>query len=123
MGLVPYRGGKYQIYEGGTRVPFLVSWPQRIAPGVSHAMVNQIDFIASFAALLNLPLAEQDAVDSRNILPALLGESANSYDVMLEESVRNLALRYKSADGSDWKFIRGQYLKKEKRIKQTSFII
>ena len=40
----PFRGGKYQIYEGGTRVPFIVKWPGHIQPGKSAAMVSQIDF-------------------------------------------------------------------------------
>lgn len=68
-----YRGGKYQIYEGGTRIPFIVRWPDRIKPGVSDALVNQIDFIASFADLLNIELAQNEARDSRNALDALLG--------------------------------------------------
>ena len=71
----PYRGGKYQIYEGGTRVPFSVRWPSRVEPGKSDALVSQIDFIASFAALLGAELKPEQSVDSRSILPALLGES------------------------------------------------
>ncbi len=30
----PYRGKKSQLWEGGTRVPFIVRWPARIQPGV-----------------------------------------------------------------------------------------
>ena len=47
----PLRGGKYSIFEGGTRVPFIARWPGRIKPGVSDALVCHIDFLASFAAL------------------------------------------------------------------------
>lgn len=97
----PYRGGKYQIYEGGTRVPFIVKWPGKIEPGVSHALVNQIDFIASFAALLNIDLKPNEAIDSRNVLPTLLGESREGLPYMIEEA-RTLAIRK-----GDWKFIRG----------------
>ena len=96
----PYRGGKYQIYEGGTRVPFIVKWSGHIESGTSGAMVNQIDFIASFASLLNIELKDTQAPDSRNVLPALLGQSNTSYSLMLEEARRTVALR----DG-DWKYI------------------
>lgn len=88
-----YRGGKYQIYEGGTRVPFLVRWPGRIKPGKSRALVNQIDFLASFAALVGVDLPRDQAPDSRNILPALLGEDPTGLTEMVEESGNNLALR------------------------------
>ena len=44
------RGHKYLVYEGGTRVPFIVRWPGKVKPGTtSDAMMNQIDFLASFA--------------------------------------------------------------------------
>lgn len=83
-----YRGGKYQIYEGGTRVPFIVRWPGRIKPGVSDALVNQIDFIGSFAALLDIKLADDEAVDSRNTLAALMGEDSKGLPFMIEEAGR-----------------------------------
>jgi len=68
-----YRGGKYSILEGGTRVPFIVRWPAKIQPGVSHALVNQVDFMGSFAAYLNIELPSGSAKDSRNSMDALLG--------------------------------------------------
>ena len=72
----PYRGGKYQIFEGGTRVPLLVRWPGHIKPGVSNALVNQIDFVASFASLLKVELQKDQAIDSRDNLRALLATPA-----------------------------------------------
>ncbi len=95
----PLRGGKYSIYEGGTRVPFILRWPQRIKPGVSDALVSHIDFLASFAALTGQKLAAGDAPDSRNVLPALLGESPSGRDQFVEHA-NVLALR----DGA-WKYI------------------
>jgi arylsulfatase A-like enzyme len=96
-----YRGGKYQIYEGGTRVPFIVRWPGRIKPGVSDALVSQIDFIASFAELLNIELADDEAPDSRNALDALLGNDLDGHELMIEEAQRQtLALRK-----GNWKYI------------------
>lgn len=102
----PYRGGKYQIYEGGTRVPFIVRWPGRVEPGKSEALVSQIDLIASFAALLDIDLTEGQAIDSRNSLPALLGEDSTGQPYLIEEA-GGLALRR-----GPWKFVRGRKGKK-----------
>ena len=64
----PWRGGKYSNFEGGTRVPFLVRWPGRVKPGTSEALISQVDFIASFAALTGQSLGRDDAPDSMNVL-------------------------------------------------------
>jgi len=82
----PLRGGKYSAFEGGTRVPFILRWPGRIRTGVSDALVSQIDLLASFAALTGQNLAETDAPDSFNILPALLGESPLGRDHVVEQA-------------------------------------
>lgn len=81
-----YRGGKYQIYEGGSRVPFIVRWPAKIKPGTSNALVNQIDLIASFAELLGVDLPADEAMDSRNTLDALLGKDPSGLPFMIQEA-------------------------------------
>jgi arylsulfatase A-like enzyme len=60
------RGGKYSILEGGTREPFIVSWPAKIKPGVSNALVSQIDFLASFASFFNIE--SKNAIDSKKCM-------------------------------------------------------
>lgn len=95
----PYRGGKYQVYEGGTRVPFLVRWPGRIQPGRSPALVSQIDFVASFASLLKVDLPRDQAIDSRDNLAALLGKDRVGLPYMIEEA-RRLAVRV-----GNWKLL------------------
>ena len=96
----PYRGGKYQIYEGGTRLPFIVSWPGKIAPGVSAALVNQLDLYASMADLAGVPDAAKLRPDSQDVLPALLGTSPTARTTMVEQSITRLALRE-----GPWQFI------------------
>ena len=66
------RGGKYSLFDAGTHVPFMVRWPKKIKPGVSDALVCQIDFTASFAALTG---QTNTTPDSENILDALIGNS------------------------------------------------
>lgn len=97
-----YRGGKYQIYEGGTRVPFIIKWPAKIKPGVSKAMVSQIDFLASFSELLKVKIPENHAVDSRNTLNTFLGIDQKGLSYMVEENRTRRALRV-----GDWKYIIG----------------
>jgi arylsulfatase A-like enzyme len=95
----PFRGGKYSSFEGGTRVPFVVRWPARVKPGVSGALVSQIDLLASFAALVGTPSPDARARDSENVLPALLGKSKTARAVLVEQA-GSLALRQ-----GDWKYI------------------
>ena len=66
------RGGKYSLFDAGTHVPFMVRWPAKIAPGISDALVCQIDLMASFSALTK---QVSTAPDSENILDALIGKS------------------------------------------------
>ena len=97
----PYRGGKYQISEAGTRVPFVVSWPGKIKPGTSAALVNQMDFYASLADLIGTPKAAAARPDSEDVLPVLLGTSVTGRATMVEQSIGGtLALR----EGS-WKLV------------------
>jgi arylsulfatase A-like enzyme len=88
----PLRGGKSSIYEGGTRMPFLASWPARIKPQVSDALIGQMDLLASFASLTGQKLSADAGPDSINVLPALLGESEQGRDQIVEHA-NMIALR------------------------------
>ncbi len=95
----PLRGGKYSMYDGGTRVPFIVSWPGAVETGESDALVSQVDFFASFAALAGVsPDAGPDSVD---VLDALLGQSdTGRAEIVLEGVQAKTVLRQ-----GDWVFI------------------
>lgn len=70
----PYRGGKYSVYEGGTRTPFITRWKGRIQPGVSAEVVSTIDLAASLAALTGTALPADACGDSIDVSGALLGK-------------------------------------------------
>lgn len=95
----PWRGGKYSAFEGGTRMPFIVWWPGKVKPGVSEAIISQVDMAASLAALVGEKFPATDGRDSQNQLPALLGESPTGREQVVEYA-RILALRQ-----GDWKYI------------------
>ncbi|MCF8715792.1 arylsulfatase [Joostella atrarenae] len=95
-----YRSGKYSIFEGGTRVPTIIRWPNKIKAGsVSDAMVSQVDFLASFADYFGVPLDKEDAVDSFNIWDAFVGISTEGRSTMIEHA-RTLAFLE-----NEWKYI------------------
>lgn len=95
----PLKGGKYSAFEGGTRVPFLLQWPAAVAPKVSDALVGQVDLMASFAKLTGQQLGPDDAPDSFDMMPVLLGKSDRGRDHLVEQGV-SLSLI-----SGDWKYI------------------
>jgi arylsulfatase A-like enzyme len=86
----PLRGGKYSLFEAGTKVPFITYWKGRIKPQVSDALVCQLDLTASLAQLVG---QKSPAEDSRNMLPVLLGESEKGRDQLVLEASGRLAFR------------------------------
>lgn len=95
-----YRGGKYQIYEGGTRIPLIVRWPGKVKQGVSDALVSQTDFLASFASFLKIKIPDGQAQDSRDFFKTLTGETTDGAEVIIESSFSKVAIRK-----GQWKFI------------------
>jgi len=96
----PFRGGKYSRFEAGTRVPTIIYWPSKIKPMVSDALVSQMDIYASLAKLVNVQLADNEAIDSLEQLDVWLGKSEQGRVDLIEESLGNSALRH-----NNWKFI------------------
>jgi arylsulfatase A-like enzyme len=98
----PYRGGKYSLYEAGTRVPTITNWPGTISPKVSDALVSQLDIYASIAKLLAVELQAGEATDSIETLPVFLGHSDSGRTELLEESFQVNGFRQ-----GRWKYIPG----------------
>lgn len=81
-----YSGGKYSVYEGGTRTPFITRWKGQIESGESEELVCTIDLAASCAALAGNDLADHVCVDSFNVLDALLGsDGAKGRDHLVQQ--------------------------------------
>lgn len=87
----PYRGGKYSLYDGGTRVPLFVYWKGKVQPAVSDALICQMDLAASLAELCGGDLPE--GLDSRNYLPVFLGQSQDGRDELVFEAQGRLGYR------------------------------
>ncbi len=71
----PLRGGKASMYEGGTRVPCVVSWPGVTQPGTrSDAIVQSEDYFPTLLDGLQLPTGPGQNFDGISVMPALRGE-------------------------------------------------
>lgn len=96
----PLRGTKVTLFEGGTRVPFLVRWPGQVRVGTSDALISHIDMMASLAALTGQRLPDTAGPDSHDILSALLGGSGGRDHLVVHGHAKFVALRQGA-----WKFI------------------
>ena len=97
----PLKGGKYSLNEGGTRVPFLARWPGKVKPGDSPAMICQVDLCATLGKLVGAKSDPTASPDSRDLSPALLGETEVGRDHIIALA-NGLAIRM-----GRWKLIPG----------------
>jgi arylsulfatase A len=103
----PLRGAKADAWEGGHRVPFIVRWPGKVKPGSTCGqLVQQADFIATFAEVLETQLPDNVGEDSFSLLPLLKGgdkpvrETAVNCSIGGVPSVRQGKWKYIAAPGS-----------------------
>jgi len=96
-----FRGGKYSSFEGGTRVPGIVTWQGTVKPGVSDELLCQIDMFASFAEMLKVKLPSGAAPDSENHLKAWLNRGGKGRDYLVLQNVNNNL----SIENGTWKYI------------------
>ncbi len=106
----PLRGAKGQVYEGGIRVPFVVSWPGRLPQGKDHGLpVSSLDVFATAAALAGAKVPATHVLEGTNILPYLMGE---------QDGTPHQRLFWRTGGGAkfavregDWKLVGGETAK------------
>ena len=71
-----YRGQKADIWEGGHRMPHILSWPAVIPPGTQTDRLTVLgDIVATMADILDADLPANAAEDSLSFLPVLQGRT------------------------------------------------
>lgn len=97
----PYRGWKATFFEGGIRVPMLMRWPGKIAPGTQSATsAIHLDMFATIAAVTGAAMPTDRAMDSVDLLSGIIPG--------LPPSKRGAPLFWRSGDyravrDGDWK--------------------
>ncbi len=96
------RGGKRDIYDGGHRVPFFVSWPKMMKGGQVHDKpVSQIDLFATLAEVVGDELKNNEAEDSFSFAGLLSGETPEMRQPMVHQSSKG---QFAIREGK-WKFV------------------
>lgn len=74
----PYRGAKFSLFEGGIRVPAVISWPGKLPEGaVRDQMATACDWLPTIAELCDVPLPDR-RLDGRSIVDVINSDDASS---------------------------------------------
>lgn len=96
-----YRGGKFSMFEGGIRVPAIISWQGHLPKGEErNQMAMNIDWFPTILDLCNISNTGLD-VDGKSLLPIIRNPNVSSrHDVLHFDNGNQWAVRYQ-----DWKLI------------------
>ena len=83
----PLRGGKYSMFDGGSRVPMIIRAPGQIKPGNTPALFSHVDFLASFSKMAGCELDSTESTDSLDMSAVLLGEDLIGRDNLVTEGI------------------------------------
>lgn len=101
----PLRGYKGMVYDGGIRVPFLVSWPARLKPGVYERPVISLDILPTAVAVAGGELPSDRKIDGVNLIPYFGGGIKEPPHKVLFWRANGPGGNYAARMG-DWKFVR-----------------
>lgn len=96
-----YRGGKFSCFEGGIRVPSIISYPGHFPQGeVRDQMSMSIDWFPTLVELCGVDSKDMD-VDGRSLMPVIMSASApDPHDILHFDFLDQWAVRE-----GDWKLI------------------
>lgn len=98
----PLRAGKGSMYEGGTRVPFLLRWPGRVTGGTVYEQpVIALDVLPTAAAAAGATVPQDRPIDGVDIVPYVTGADGTPHDRLFWRSGGNYAVRQ-----GKWKLVR-----------------
>jgi arylsulfatase A-like enzyme len=94
------RGGKYSAFEGGSRIPLIIRWPEKIKHRETDALFSQVDILATIAEIVGNKKANSLTVDSKSQLNFLLGESSDNRNIVYQNMNGALSIIHEN-----WKYI------------------
>ena len=100
----PYRGAKFSMFEGGLRVPAIISWPGKLPEGaVRQQMAHSCDWLPTVAELTGIKLANRD-IDGKSLAGVIRNNAKTPHTVLHWQIGRGNNPRWAVREG-DWKLI------------------
>jgi arylsulfatase A-like enzyme len=110
---LPYRGHKGMLFEGGIRVPFLMSWPNKINPRTVEEPIISLDIFPTVCAATNTEIPSNLMLDGKNLLPFVQGET---------NSAQHEAFYWRVAGGAEYAVRKGEYKIYKSEYKDKTFL-
>ena len=101
----PYRGAKFSMFEGGLRVPAIISWPGKIAEGeVRHQIAHSCDWLPTLTELTGIKLQQKD-IDGKSLTSVISNAAAKTpHEILHWQIGRGRQPRWAIRQGN-WKLI------------------
>ena len=101
----PLRGQKFDVWEGGHRVPFIIRWPGTVKPGaICGQLVHQADLMATFAEVVGATIPVTAGEDSVSLISLIKG----GQEPVREYAISHAGSGLPSLRKGNWKIIFGK---------------
>lgn len=101
----PYRGAKFSLFEGGMRLPGMISWPGHLPEGaVRSQIVHACDWMPTIAELCGARLPSE-ALDGRSIVQVIRSAATPSPHAALHWQIGDGPKAQWAVRQGDWKLI------------------
>ncbi|MGJ8650266.1 MAG: sulfatase [Opitutaceae bacterium] len=107
--IAPLRSGKAWTYEGGIRIPTIISWSDHIKPATTEARLITMDMYPTLLDLAGLPLKPEQHLDGHSLKSVISGEAKAEDRVLAWTYPHVHGSGHKPSDAilvGDWKLIR-----------------
>ncbi len=112
----PYREYKTSLFEGGIRLPGIVSWPAKVPAGVvSDQPVVGMDIFATTAEAMGAELPKDRTIDGRSWFPLFKEPGAVIHDAIFFEWADQHAVR-----SGKWKYVEHGFIHMERSRKNRA---
>ena len=96
-----YRGAKSDLYDGGHRIPLIISWGEKYDNQVESGIISLTDFYATFAEMTGYEMPDNEGEDSFSMYPLLSGKGKSLRKDIVHHSIDG----YFSIRSAEWKLL------------------